>query len=252
VRKVFVILVTIFLLGIISVNAQSSITTTIEDLEDCDYRWFCSGWNPNECPESRIQTRSCNNAGDCPDTYQKPDEKRGCTPELPKQLFDIKLELAHYEVYAPEDLVAWIRFESFGTESTPVNLTYIILDKRENVIYLREAYLVVETEEFVIEKFEGVDLKPGEYSIILKILYDVDVEDEFRQDFQVISRTRTWIYIVLGFAVLTAFYLIILERKKKAERHNILPNHSLGKASRSKKKKRRRKILRDESYEKNL
>jgi len=238
-RSVIPIIALLFfsLLGSNLVNAQSSITTTVEDLEDCNYRWFCSAWNPDECPRNGIQTRSCNNAGDCPDTYQKPDERRGCTFKLPKQLFDIKLELAHYNVYNPEDLVAWARFENFGTEPTPVNLTYIILDKKENVVYVREAYLVVETEEFVVEKFEEVDLKPGEYSILLRILYDVDIEDEFRQDFQVISRTRTWIYIVLGFAVLTAFYLIILKRKKKTEHHNILPNHSLGKASRSKRKK---------------
>jgi len=229
-----IIILVFFLFESVLVSSQSSITTTVDDVEVCVYRWFCSEWNPADCPKNQIQTRKCTNAGDCPGDYQKPKEKQGCIPELPKQLFDIKLELARYTVYAPEDLAAWIRFESFGTEPTPINLTYLILDKQENVVYVKEDYLVVETEEFVIEKFGDLELEPGEYSLVLRTLYDIDIEDEFRQDFQVISRARTWIYIIIGFAVLVAFYLIILKRKKKAVRLNILSNNSLGNVSRSK------------------
>jgi len=200
------------------VNPQSSITTIIEDLEDCDYRWFCSDWSPEKCPKSGIQTRKCTNAGDCPDTYQKPEEKQGCTSELPKQLFDIKFELSHYKVYAPEDLAAWIRLESFGTEPTPINLTYVILDKKENIVYMKEDSLIVETEEFVIEKFEGVKLRPGEYSLLLKTLYGDNVKDEFRQDFVVRSEVRIWVYIIIGFVILGIVYLIVFMRKRKRKK----------------------------------
>jgi len=190
--------------------------------------YVSSEWEPTECPENGVQKRKCNNAGDCPDTYQKPKEKRGCISELPKQLFDIKLELARYTVYAPEDLAAWIRFESFGTEPTPINLTYIILDKQENVVYVKEDYLVVETEEFVVEKFEGLELEPGKYSLLLKTLYDVDVEDEFRQDFEVKSELRVWFYIIIGFVILGVVYLIVFMRKRKVKKNKILKKEIKG------------------------
>jgi len=219
-NKIILIMLFLFLINLVS--SQSSITTVVEDLEDCDYRWFCSDWFPEGCPENGLQTRKCNNAGDCPDTYQKPEEKRGCTPELPKQLFDIKLELEHYKVYAPEDLVAWVRFESFGTEPTPINLKYIILDKKENVVYMKEDSLVVETEEFVIEKFEGVELKQGDYSLLLKTFYGDNVVDEFRQDFVVKSELRVWFYIILGFVILGVVYLIVFWRKKEVKKKIVL------------------------------
>jgi len=235
------------LFGIILVDSQSSITTTIEDLEDCDYRWFCSDWLPSACPENGIQTRKCTNAGDCPDTYQKPEEKRGCTPKLPKQLFDIKFELSHYKVYAPEDLTAWIRLESFGTEPTPISLTYIILDKQENVVYMKEDSLVVETEEFIVEKFEGVELKHGDYSLLLKTLYGDNVKDEFRQDFVVRSEVRIWFYIIIGFVILGVVYLIVFTRKRKANKKAVLKKemvdlrHRLKKSNPKKKEGGKRK-----------
>jgi len=201
-------------------NTQSPVTTVVENIGECDYRWFCSDWYPTDCPENQIQTRKCTNAGDCPDTYQKPEEKQSCTLELPKQLFDIKLELAYSEyseVYSPKDLTAWIRFESFGTEPTPINLTYIILDEQENIVYVKEDHLVVETEEFVVERFEGVDLKPGKYSLLLKTLYNTDIEDEFIQNFEVKSEMRIWIYIITGFVILGVVYLIVLMKKKKGK-----------------------------------
>jgi len=215
-NRVVLIMLLFFLVNLVS--SQSSITTTVDDIEACDYRWFCSEWFPEKCSERGIQTRDCNNAGDCPDTYQKPEEKRGCTPELPRQLFDIKFELAHYTVYAPEDLAAWVRFESFGTEPTSISLTYIILDKKENIVYMKEDSLVVETEEFIVERFEGVDLKQGDYSLLLRTFYGENVEDEFRQDFVVRSEARIWIYILLGFIILGIIYLIVFMRKKVKRR----------------------------------
>jgi len=241
-----IIILMFFLFESVLVNSQSSITTTVEDIEDCDYRWFCSGWSPIECPENGVQKQKCTNAGDCPDDYQKPREKRGCIPELPKQLFDIKLELAHYTVYAPEDLAAWVRLESFGTEPTPINLIYIILDKQENVVYTKENYLVVETEEFVVERFEDLDLDPGKYSLLLKTLYNIDIEDEFRQDFEVKSKLRIWIYIITGFVIFGIVYgvvdLIIFMRKRKRKKKIVLKREIRKLKKKLKRKQRSRKM----------
>ena len=55
-------------------------------------------------------------------------------------------------------------------------------------------------------------MTPGKYTLVLKTLYDVDVEDEFRQDFEIIQPAEEkvgiwrslwfWVLIVLVLAVL--------------------------------------------------
>jgi len=214
ITKIIFIIMLLVLAGSTFVNSES-ITTTIGSLEDCAYRWFCTDWIPEECPENGIQARSCTNAGDCPDDYQKPDEKRGCVPSDPRQLFDIKLELEEKEIYSVHELVAWVRFESFGVEPTPVNLTFIVLDGRGREVYVKEESIVVETERFVVERFEGLDLEPGEYVLILKTLYNIDVEDSFEQDFEFKDRIERWVYAIAGFVVLSFIYLIVLWRKNR-------------------------------------
>ena len=205
----------LLLTGVGIVSSQSSITTTIESFEDCTYRWFCTDWIPAKCPENGVQARSCTNAGNCPDDYQKPEEKRGCVPANPRQLFDIKLELEEKEIYNVRELVAWTRFESFGVEPTPVNLTFIILDRRGREVYVKKESIVVETERFVVERFKGLDLEPGEYVLILKTLYNTDVEDAFEQEFAFKERIERWVYAIAGFVVLAFIYLIVLWRKRK-------------------------------------
>jgi len=204
-----------------NVSAESFITTaSIEGADGCTYRWFCSDWLPSACPENQIQTRKCTNAGDCPDDYQKPEEKQGCKFGLPEQLFDIKLELESDTMYSSYKLQAWVNFESFGTEPTPVNLTYVILDEFGNEIYIKKDYITVETERFITEGFTGLDLEPGEYTLMLKTLYNVNVEDKFEQDFVIEEEIKIW-PIVLSTVVISLivflFVGLFLRWRKKAK-----------------------------------
>jgi len=192
-------------------SAGSFITSSaIGDSDDCDYRWFCSDWRPVDCSENQIQTRKCTNAGDCPSDYQKPEEKQSCRYTIPKQLFDIKLELESNTIRNSYQLTAWVKFESFGREPTPVNLTYIILDKAGGTVYTNEDYIIVETERFVVESFRGLDLELGEYVLVLKTLYNIEIEDEFRQRFKIEGRKKINWPIVLAIIITAVIVISII------------------------------------------
>jgi len=191
------------------VGISKTITTKIDTGENCTYRWFCTNWLPAECPENGLQERECTNAGDCSDEYQKPVEKRGCEAKIPSQLFDIKLELEENIIYNSGELVAWIRFESFGREPTPVELTYILLDKEGNEIYSKTGKEIVETEKFVVEKFDDLNLDYGKYTLLLKTLYNIDVEDEFRQQFEIKNPRKILNYSLIILSALIFTYLVV-------------------------------------------
>ena len=200
------------LFGNVVVSSQSFITSyTADSLEDCDYRWFCSDWNPDDCPKNQIQTRKCTNAGDCPNDYQKPEEKQNCRYTIPEQLFDIKLELESDTIYNSYQLTAWVKFESFGREPTPVNLTYVILDKEESIVYTKEDYIVVETERFIFERFKELNLDPGEYVLVLKTLYNIEIEDEFRQEFKIEEVKKPNWQIILAIFVGGVIILFVID-----------------------------------------
>jgi len=235
------ILVSILLIlaGSTVVTAKSTITSaSVENSEGCTYRWFCSDWLPEECPENQVQTRKCTNAGDCSDDFDKPKEKQGCFyATIPTQLFDIELGLQKELISNTYELSAWVTFESFGSESTPVNLTYTILDEFGNVVYTKEDYLVVETERYVTTGFLGLELEPGEYMLVLETLYDVDVRDEFIKRFTLEEEKKVWSarsVLVVIFLVLAFLIGLMMFKRRKAKDKN-------SKVAVLKKKERRKK-----------
>lgn len=211
-RKIQVIeIIMLFLLVLTNiVSAEGVITSaSIENPEDCTYRWSCSDWLPEKCPENRIQTRKCTNAGDCSDDLDKPKEKQGCRyTTIPEHLFDIKLGLQRDVINNVYELSAWVTFESFGSEPTPINLTYIILDEFGNEVYTKEDHVVVETEKFVTEWFAGLDLDYGKYTLVLKTLYNVDVGDEFTQEFTI--EREGWLLSLSSTSVMIGALAIII------------------------------------------
>lgn len=139
------------------------------------------------------------------------------------QLFDISFSLDDSVIDNSDGLSAVVTFESFGTEVTPVELTFIILDANGNEIYSERESISVMTEEVLRKSFKGLDLPSGKYTLVLETLYNVDVFDRFEQDFEI--RGGTWItgnvidklgegniWIVL--AILATLFLIYAERKK--------------------------------------
>jgi hypothetical protein len=106
--------------------------------------------------------------------------------DLPAQLFDISFSLDDWEIQNTSELFAVVIFENFGTEATPANLTFTILDQDESEVYRENISIVVETEKVVIWEYEGLrELPEAKYTAILETLYDVDVRDKFTQRFEI-------------------------------------------------------------------
>ena len=128
--------------------------------------------------------------------------------ELPSQLFDISLELDNTTVSDIANLVARVIFESFGTEPTPVDLTFRILDEQAKEVHREKDSIVVETEAVFTKKFEGLTFPKGKYTLVLKTLYNVDVEDEFRADFEIVEEKVALLKVLIS-AILTIGAVIV-------------------------------------------
>lgn len=103
----------------------------------------------------------------------------------PVHLFDIKLEMDRTNIRENEDVVARVLFISFGTLSTPVNMIFTIIDSQEQAVHEESDEITVETGSVYMKSFKNLNLKPGIYTLKLKTIYGNNVEDEFRQEFEV-------------------------------------------------------------------
>jgi hypothetical protein len=149
----------------------------------------------------------------------------------PKQLFDIKLELERSVLYDSRNLAAWVSFENFGKETTPVNLTYIILNGSGDEVYTKKAFITVQTERFVIESFSDLHLGQGKYTLVLRTSYSSNVTDYFRQNFEItdvltfavnyISDIMWWaiLIIILAFPLDHEFSGIMRRKKSSGRAH---------------------------------
>lgn len=146
-------------------------------------------------------------------------------PKIPEQLFDINLELDDNKVTDVRELTSRVIFISFGKVPTPVDLTFTILDATGEVIHSEKDYVVVETEQALERKFKEIDyLAPGNYTLLLKTLYNTSVEDEFRQDFEIITGKEKamgilgsawfWVVILVVIAVVITIAVVVKRQKK--------------------------------------
>lgn len=133
-----------------------------------------------------------------------------------KQLFDIKMEIDQTILDSPEELEARIIFESFGSEPTPVDLTFFIYDMNDKEIFKKSREMVIETENVMFESFDEFDASPGEYMVVLRTLYNVDIEDYFEQKIVVNDKLDLIPFFVGGVIFLGGLVLVVyLSRKKR-------------------------------------
>ncbi len=59
------------------------------------------------------------------------------------------------------------------------------MDESGTVYAVDKDFIVVTTEEVLRKKFKALFLSEGKYTLVLQTLYHVDVEDEFKQEFEV-------------------------------------------------------------------
>lgn len=147
--------------------------------------------------------------------------------ELPSQLFDISLELDDNTISDITELVARVIFTSFGTEPTLVEMTFIILNEIEEELYRSQDSTVVQTELVFPKVFSDVDttFEDGKYTLVLKTLYNDNVEDEFRAEFTIGEKAgfnlRFYLFALL--VTLGISGIIIFLRKKKSKESKKLP-----------------------------
>jgi len=113
------------------------------------------------------------------------------------QLFDITFSLDDSLIQSSDELSAIVTFENFGTGPTLIDLTFIILDEVGNEVYREEDRITVIIEEVLRKSFTGLNLPRGKYTLVLHTLYDVDVFDEFRQEFEIRKREILGIPILI-------------------------------------------------------
>ena len=141
--------------------------------------------------------------------------------ELPSQLFDIALEIDDTTIDDIKELVARVIFESFGTEATPVDMTFVVVNEEGEEKYQVLADIIVETEAVFTQTFESVeiDFPDGKYTLVLTTLYSEFVEDEFRADFWIGIKPpfwqSIWFWVGIGGLLLIITILIIKKRRKK-------------------------------------
>lgn len=152
---------------------------------------------------------------DVEDIFVKEFEIRSKISKSEGQLFDIKFELDRKTIEKVEDLTARVNFESFGSEPTPVNMLFTFLDENGEEVYSEEDNAIVETEKILTKKFTYLGLVKGDYTLVLTTLYNVDVEDEFREKFTIRGERNyewlNWLSFALNFLFL--FVIVFLFRR---------------------------------------
>jgi hypothetical protein len=135
------------------------------------------------------------------------------------KLFDITFTLDDLIIRDSDELSSIVIFENFGKVLTPVELTFIILDDKGIEVHREKETINVQTEEVLRKSFKGLDLLDGKYSIILQTLYDEDIFDEFKQDFEIgnLGFINYFIYSLIALAVLIVLGLLLSERKRIRE-----------------------------------
>lgn len=143
------------------------------------------------------------------------------------ELFDISLSIESALLNKSSDLVARTEFTSFGTVPTPVSMVYRIEDASGREVYNETDEATVETEQLVTKGFEKLDIGNGKYTLVLTTTYGDNVEDQFRQSFEVKGvmvrekGTAVWYWIISILIVVGAggyiIYRFIKRKKKKLE-----------------------------------
>jgi hypothetical protein len=175
------------------------------------YNWNCSDWSI--CTSGK-QTRTCNLKNNCGTSYGRPLTTQVCSTSF--QLFDIKLELEDSTIETSNKLSSIIKFENFGNVPTKVDLTYTILNRNGDKVYLDKGEVVVTIQETIRKNFENLNLADGKYNLVLTTVYGDNVTEEFRQEFSVGKQEflqtvkDNWILPVFIAAIIIAIIIVFL------------------------------------------
>ena len=139
-----------------------------------------------------------------------------------RQLFDISLKLDSLKFNDLQDLGANVVFESFGSEPTPVNLTFIVEDNSGKEFYRDEVSRVVQTKEVVRETFSGIQINPGKmYRLYLIVNYNGGVIEKYHKDFFYERRVNILPFVLVGLIIILALFFVFKNWfKNRGPRYN--------------------------------
>jgi len=147
--------------------------------------------------------------------------------EISNRLLDIALIVDKTQINNVSELTARVTFVSFGREDTPVEMTFTIVDEKGKEYYRSVDNTTVQTEGVFNKTFEGLKLDKGKYKLVLNTLYNTNIRDEFKQDFEVGNFTPTTksnflsnkpLIIIIGSGIvliIISWIIGLMKRKKK-------------------------------------
>lgn len=143
--------------------------------------------------------------------------------QIPSQLFDIALVVDKTEVNNVSELKARVTFINFGNVDIPVQMTFVIIDKNKKEYYRSIDKTTIQTEGVFNKTFEGLLLEEGKYTLVLNTLYNTNIKDEFKYDFEVgnFGQNKSWMLIVSSGIILILIFsiiLLVIRRKTKVKR----------------------------------
>ena len=157
-------------------------------------------------------------------TTTGPAEGFAPASEIPSNLFDIALTIDSAVLGASSDLVARTQFTSFGSMPTAVKMVYAIENANGLDVFSENSEVTVETEQLVTKEFKNLNLGSGKYTLILSTTYGNNVQDEFRQAFEVkeafIARITSSKIIgtILITTVVGGFIVFLLIKRKRIKK----------------------------------
>jgi len=105
------------------------------------------------------------------------------------KLFDITFSLNEYLISNSNDLSIRINFETFRELAKPVNLTFNIFNDVGELVYVEENSIFVKAPMNYDKKFSKLDLKKGNYTLILKFCCN-GPEKMFKANFEIKPQKR--------------------------------------------------------------
>lgn len=136
----------------------------------------------------------------------------------PQGPLNISLEIGNPSVAISGELSAHVLFSNVsGKSSVPVDLSFTILDKKGRTLYAEKDNIIVGKKKVLIKKFENLNLSPGKYVFVLTTLYDNNIKNEFRRDFEVTERGAGQPLYLFSLVLLSVIviYLMYLGRKRR-------------------------------------
>lgn len=138
--------------------------------------------------------------------------------KLSEPLFNVSVSLENTAIARAGDLTSIVIFENFGKALIPVDLTYTILNDQRQIVFKDMETVLVETERAIRKRFTNLNLLSGMYTLVVKTQYNLDVIDEFTNDFVVgevskggiFTSVLFWIWLVIFLAFTNILLLITL------------------------------------------